>query len=256
MKPETLKPETPTLSIIIPAHNEAEELPYTLRSVWIAIQQIEPTCEVVVVDDASTDATAAIAQQTGAKVVSVNLRHIAAVRNAGARAASGRWLVFLDGDTRLPAETLRAAIRALGSGAVGGGCRVVFEGQVSGVAAVLLRLWNTVARVHRWAAGSFLFVQREAFERIGGFDERFFAAEEIFTSEKLKKLGPFTLLDAHITTSARKMHSHPIRDHLSVVWRSMFTLGRNLQSRDKLGLWYETERGAISDIPGPDRVHP
>ena len=232
------------ISIIIPAHNEAQELPYTLRSVWIAVQQVDREFEVIVVDDASTDATAAIAQQTGARVVGVNLRHIAAVRNAGAKAAHGSLFVFLDADTRLPVQTLKAAIRACESGAVGGGCRVVFEGEITRMSRALLRLWNTVARFHRWAAGSFLFVHREAFEKIGGFDERFYAAEEIFTSEKLKKLGPFTLLDAHVTTSARKMHSHRTRDHLGVVFRSVFTLGRSLQSRDKLGLWYETTRGA------------
>ena len=226
------------LSIIIPAHNEAHFLPYTLRSVWIALQHLETVAQIVVVDDASTDATATIARESGAAVVPVNLRQISAVRNAGARVATGDLLVFVDADTRVPPETLLAAWAAYRRGCIGGGCRVQFDTQLDRSARAGLRTWNTLSRTFRWAAGSFLFVRRDAFERVGGFDERFFAAEEIILSERLKRLGPFTILDQPVVTSARKLESHSLAEHFRVSLRSALTLGASLQRREGLDLWY------------------
>lgn len=235
------------ISLIIPAHNEAQYLPYTLRSVLIAMQQVEPALELIVVDDASTDETAKIAAESGATVVPVSLRHIAAVRNAGSHVARGELLVFLDADTRLPPETLAAAWRAYRRGCVGGGCRVEFDQPLPFGPRSGLRLWNTLSRIFRWAAGSFLFVRPEAFHRVGGFNERFFAAEEIALSEALKPLGPFTILDERVITSARKLESHSMADHFHVTLKSLLTLGGSLQKREGLDLWY----GPRVQAPGP-----
>src|SRR6185436_3965835 len=56
----------------------------------------------------------------------------------------------------------------------------------------------------QWAPGCFIFAERTAFERAGGFDERYFASEEIHLSRALKRLGPFVLLREPVVTSARK----------------------------------------------------
>jgi glycosyltransferase involved in cell wall biosynthesis len=69
---------TPRVSIIIPAYNEEYLLEATLRAVGDGIAAIGVPAEVIVVDDGSTDRTAGIARDQGARVVSVNLRHIAA----------------------------------------------------------------------------------------------------------------------------------------------------------------------------------
>ena len=58
-------------------------------------------------NDASTDETRTIAVQGGARVVDVDLRHIAAVRNAGARSATGETFLFVDADTLINAEIVR-----------------------------------------------------------------------------------------------------------------------------------------------------
>jgi glycosyltransferase involved in cell wall biosynthesis len=227
------------VSIIIPAHNEAEYLPYTLRSVLIATQQVPENCQIIVVDDASTDATSQIAGESGATVVAVNLRHIAAVRNAGARAATGDLLVFLDADTRLPVDTLQAAIRLHKLGFVGGGCRIEFDKPLSRLERAMCHLWHVPSRIFRLAAGSFFFADRKSFERIGGFDERFYAAEEVFTSLALQRLGPFTVLGQTVITSARKLESHSLGQYLGTTARGALTLGRSLRRREGLGLWYD-----------------
>ena len=79
------------------------------------------------VDDSSTDRTAEIAREHGARVVAVDVHQIAAARNAGARAAVGSLLVFVDADTIVSPRVLRAAVETLRGGAVGGGTSAVFE---------------------------------------------------------------------------------------------------------------------------------
>src|SRR5205823_6261151 len=57
---------------------------------------------IIVVDNASTDRTAAIARSAGAKVVPEPQRNVARARNTGVAASTGEWLVFIDADTLVP----------------------------------------------------------------------------------------------------------------------------------------------------------
>ena len=161
--------------------------------------------EILVVDDASDDRTAEIARTHGARVISVHLRQIAAVRNAGAKEAAGDRFVFLDADTVLPEPTLRAALAALDEGAVGGGARVVFDESLSLAHRILVAGILIPMRALKWAAGCFIFCRRDAFEGVGGFDEAYYASEEIHLSRALKRQGRFVILSEPVTTSARKL---------------------------------------------------
>ncbi|MBS34008.1 MAG: glycosyl transferase, partial [Verrucomicrobiales bacterium] len=92
------------VSIVIPAFNEANYLPSTLRAAHearAAFGQAGWGSEVVVCDNNSTDATAEVAKANGARVVFEPFNQIAASRNAAGRAAKGEWLVFVDADTRV-----------------------------------------------------------------------------------------------------------------------------------------------------------
>jgi glycosyltransferase involved in cell wall biosynthesis len=191
------------VSFIIPAHNEAALIGATLTMLRASADTLVEPYEVIVVDDASTDATAAIARSHGATVVAVNLRHIAAARNAGARAARGDLLVFVDADTLVPQATLRSALAAVRSGAIGGGARVRLERSGKAWARAL---WAVVwlASHLALAAGCFIFARRDAFESVGGFDEAYFATEEIHLSRTLKARGRFVIVPEAVTTSARK----------------------------------------------------
>ena len=226
------------LSFIIPAHNEEDHLPRTLGALRQAMATLTQPHELIVVDDDSTDRTAAIAAEHGARIVPVKLRQIAAVRNAGAAASSGRALIFLDADTVLPAATMHAAIAALNQETVAGGAYVNFDEPLGIGARSMLGLWNFMSRLHRWAAGCFLFTRADAFRGVGGFDERFYAAEEIVLSERLHRAGPFTILSQPVITSARKLHSHSITDQLVVMLKTVATGGRAIQQREGLELWY------------------
>jgi glycosyltransferase involved in cell wall biosynthesis len=118
------------ISFVIPAHNEAELLGRTLAAMRESAPAAGESYEVIVADDSSIDGTVTIAREHGARVVAVNFRPIAATRNAGARAATGDLLFFVDADTMVTGQVIRAAVRALRRGAVGGGSAVRFDGPV------------------------------------------------------------------------------------------------------------------------------
>src|SRR5690606_29552964 len=172
-------PHGRVVSFVIPAHDEAALLGDTLMALQAAADSLQLDYEVVVVDDASTDDTGTIARRGGARVVQVSHRHIAATRNAGAGVASGERLVFVDADTRVDATVLSAAIAAMDAGAVGGGCAVRLAGKVRPRERWFTALVMQVFRITGIAPGCFLFCTREVFERVGGFDEGLYAAEDV-----------------------------------------------------------------------------
>jgi len=236
-------PSTPCeparISFIVPAHNEQALLGRTLESIASAAAGLGLPCEMIVVDDASTDRTAEIARAHGAAVVAVRLRQIAAVRNAGAKAATSDVFVFVDADTVLPADTLRAALAELDAGAVGGGATVRFDGPVALWARCGLAMFTVGARLLRWTAGCFVFVRRQAFEAVGGFDERYYAAEELVLSMALKRQGRFVILRLPIVTSARKGTPQEMWRFGAVLLRLIFRGHGVLRRREGLGIWYE-----------------
>jgi 4,4'-diaponeurosporenoate glycosyltransferase len=98
----------PSVSVVVPARDEAATLPTLLRSLR---RLTVPVAEVVVVDDASRDATAAVARDAGATVVPVEgppagWTGKAWACHVGARATSGELLLFLDADTELAPDAL------------------------------------------------------------------------------------------------------------------------------------------------------
>ena len=113
-------------SIVIPAFNEEDFLSTTLTALHEATAQLELSGEIIVVDNNSSDETAAIAAAQGAQVVFEKINQISRARNAGAHTAQGRYLIFVDADTLVPPALLQQALANLEGGKIiGGGARVI-----------------------------------------------------------------------------------------------------------------------------------
>ena len=230
------------LSFVIPAYNEEKCLPATLASIHEAGRALGIDYEVVVVNDGSTDATATIGAGAGARVVTVENRQIAKTRNAGARAARGERLLFVDADTRVDREVVGAAMAAMDSGAVGGGAGAVFDEGAPYYARRMMWWVLGFMRLFRLAAGCFLFCRRDALEAAGGWDERHFAGEEIMLSLALHRQGPFVILRERVVTSPRKFTSRSFGETL---WLTVKLLAQGMwgvRRRESTQFWYDGRR--------------
>ena len=165
-------------SIIIPAYNEAEELPLTLASVRTAMEAQALVGELIVVDNNSSDATMEVARRCGAdRVVFEAHNQIARARNTGAKHSTGAHLIFVDADTRISPELLHETLRKLQAGShVGGGAVVQFDRPTNRLGRFGIGLWERLSTLTQTAAGSYLFCLREAFDAEGGFDEKLYAS--------------------------------------------------------------------------------
>ena len=180
----------------------------------------------------------------GARVEYVERRQIAAVRNDGARVATGDRFVFVDADTVVPPETLADAWRALDDGAVGGGAHIRMDGDVPRLAGTIV---TVAARLFVWAGltgGAFIFANRTDFEAVGGFDEALFASEEIALTKALKARGRFVVVRSSVVTSGRKLRQYSLPQILGLVARQAVKGPRGAwRSREGLEVWYGPRLG-------------
>jgi rSAM/selenodomain-associated transferase 2 len=207
------------LSIIIPCLNEAK----TIGPLLHLLQPLRAEGhEVILVDGGSGDGTQAIAEPwVDAFLVSEAGR--ARQMNSGAQAAGGDILWFLHADSRLPGGAAQAVIE----GDVVWGR---FDVRLSG-AHPLLRLvscmMNLRSRLTGIATGDQgIFVSREAFEQVGGFDE-IPLMEDIVLSRSLKRLSRPLCLHEQLVTSSRRWEMRGILRTILLMWwlRLAFALG-------------------------------
>lgn len=256
---ESSPPVPPRISVLVPAYNEEAHLADTLGSIHESFRGVgESAYEVVVCDNNSTDRTGAVAQENGARVVFEPHNQIARARNTAAERARAEWLLFLDADTRLNAPLLRATLAALQSGQIcGGGSVLCFDRPVtSRAAAGLTWFWNALSVRCGWAAGSYVFCLRLAWEAVGGFDEALYAGEEISFSRKVKRWGRArglrfrVLTGAPVVTSARKLEWYGQWEMLGHFLRLSWPGA--IRRRANCNLWYQRPASPVrSPAPSP-----
>ncbi len=199
-------------SVIIPAYNEEAWLDKTLTALKTAMNAVPMHGKVIVVNNNSDDRTPEIAFQSGATVVFEPVNQISRARNAGARAAEGKYLIFLDADTILAPELLKTALEYLSDNSCcGGGGRVSFDAELPRFARGVDDFWNNIAVRFGMAAGCFVYCLKQAFDDIGGFNEDVYASEEIWFSKRLGRWGKkrgmaFRIIpNPMLLTSSRKL---------------------------------------------------
>jgi glycosyltransferase involved in cell wall biosynthesis len=178
-------------SLVIPAHNEELLLPRLLDSVFAARarwRQGPSAIEVIVADNVSTDRTATIAKERGCRVVEVEERRIASVRNGGAAVAEGEILCFVDADSEIHPETFNAIEDSSASGRVVAGATGVWMERWSLGIAMTWALFMPLVWLTRMDTGV-VFCRKEDFVTIGGYDERRFFGEDVQLLWDLRRIG-------------------------------------------------------------------
>jgi len=235
------------ISVVVPAFNEERLLAGSLAAIRDAMAVFDDS-ELIVCDNNSSDQTAEIARAAGATVVFEPVNQIARARNAGAARASGDWMLFVDADSYPSRELFLEVIAAIrGCRALAGGATVACEIR-NPVIRLWIGLWNALSRRARWAAGSFIFCEAAAFRELGGFDERFYAGEEIDFSRRMKRLArrrgrEMVILHRHpLATSDRKARLYTLREFFAFMLKTLLTGGRTLRDRKACYTWYDGRR--------------
>ena len=223
------------ISVVIPAHNEERYLGACLQALR---EQTYPRSrfEVIVVDNASTDATARIARKFGALVVREPRRSIGRARQRGARVAQGEILASTDADTIVPPDWLQRIALAFERdhelGAIFGPFRY---GDGTAFERVFLWYLNLGLMMGLQALGKSCFsgnnyaVRREAFWKIGGHNVSLPAAEDVDLSWRLSQVTKIAFdTGLVVRTSARRRREGYGR----IVWRT-------LRSGLRMMLWHQ-----------------
>ncbi|WP_108445735.1 TIGR04283 family arsenosugar biosynthesis glycosyltransferase [Halomonas denitrificans] len=217
----------PRLSIILPTLNEAAIIEATLTHLQAAKAG---GAEVLVVDGGSHDDTRSRATGLATRVIE-SAPGRARQMNAGARAARGRWLLFLHADTRLPPGAEHAIAAALAEGRDWGR----FDVRLAGRHPLLPVIAFAMNRRSRWtgiATGDqALFMTREAFAAAGGFPEQPLM-EDIEMSRRLKRISRPACLRTMVTTSGRRWEQGGVFRTMLLMWRLRWCYWRGASPDD------------------------
>ena len=164
-----------TITLYIPAYNAANTLEKCLNGVNVMTHQPD---ELLVIDDGSTDETAAIAERLGARVIHhPENRGIAAARNTALKEASHDLIAHLDADVAPSPEWLLKLLDGLDDDISGVGGKLIEKYQDG-----LFNRWRTVQMPQHWGNsmvenptflhGAAALYRKSALEAVGGYDER------------------------------------------------------------------------------------
>ena len=176
-------------SIIIPAYNEEHLLPRLLHSIEIArANYTQNEVEVIVADNSSTDKTVEIAESSDCKVVTIEKRRIACVRNGGASIARGEILCFIDADSQIHPQTFEKINQTLtDKRIIGGATGLYLERKSLGILLpyYCLMFFSWLTKID----AGVVFCHRQDFQAIGGYDENLPFAEDVAFLFALRRRG-------------------------------------------------------------------
>jgi rSAM/selenodomain-associated transferase 2/rSAM/selenodomain-associated transferase 1 len=225
----------PRISTVIPTLNEEEHIGSTLASLEEGIGT-----EVIVVDGGSSDLTAKKAASWGARVLTTSSGR-AGQMNAGALAAIGSLLLFLHGDTCLPAGFHRHVFDLLARpGTVAGAFELGIAGGGIGLRLVE-RMTNLRSRLLQLPYGDqALFLKKDLFHSLGGFPDIPIMEDFVFV-RRLKGVGRVAIAPVAVRTSARRWQKLGIGR--TTLMNQAVLLGYYLGIEPaRLALWYRRSR--------------
>ncbi len=222
------------VSVVICAHNEERLIAEAIRSVEKQVTDFP--VEIIVVDNASSDKTASIAKELGAKVILQPKKGLCYARQAGLDAVNSEILVYVDADTRLSKGWLQAVIDYFEAhpGVVGVSCThhyyhaSVFERTGLIIFNTFVPVFNRIMRFfHRpeMFLGLVMAMRTDAIRKAGGIDQNFvFYGEDVVMSLRLNTQGEVRYLqNLHVLASGRTLALHKVLKTLFLYW-GMFLL--------------------------------
>jgi glycosyltransferase involved in cell wall biosynthesis len=222
----------PYLSVVIPALNEATQLPGLLDALK---SQTQPPNEIIVADAGSKDGTVEAALERGARVVPGGMPGPG--RNAGARAAQGEIFLFLDADVLPAPDFLELALDEFERDQyVVATCpsKALSDDLSDKIIMEATNLYlQIIMPVSPRAPGYCIFAQRAVHEAIGGFDETLKMSEDHDYVRRASQHGEFGLLtSAHIPVSMRRLEKEGLVGlALKYLWCEMYALaGKPIRS--------------------------
>lgn len=205
----------PALSIVVPAYNEEKYLGTCLTAILKEVARTTEAIEIIVIDNASTDGTAAVAAQyPGVRVVPEPKKGLTRARQRGLLSATADLIAYVDADTIMPEDWIKKSL-----GAFDNNPRIVC---LSGPyqyydAPLLVRVatwiyWRALAipmylAIGYMAVGGNFVIRKEAMLSVGGFDESIaFYGEDTDLARRLHKVGTVRFSPSfYIPTSARRL---------------------------------------------------
>ncbi|CAN5443598.1 TIGR04283 family arsenosugar biosynthesis glycosyltransferase [soil metagenome] len=194
-----------TISIIIPAINEATTLP-TLLSFLNTVPGREQIAEIIVYDGNSTDDTIAIAASFGVIIIKSEKQGRARQMNLGASIATGDVLYFIHADTIPPASFVLDIQKTVNEGFDLGRYCTKFDSSklILGINAFFSRLDLFIC----YGGDQTLFVSRELFNSIGGFNAEMLIMEEYDLVTRAKTKARYKIMQKPVLISARKFETN------------------------------------------------
>lgn len=237
------------ISLIIPAYNEEKLIEKTLISVMSAKKYFERdlnnTLEVIVVDNLSDDRTVEICRKYDVIVLTEKINQIAKVRNTGARYATGEVLCFLDADSEVSLNIFVLINKAMKSQRfVGGGTKFKLDRRNLFFSLIFI---GSVLSMHIIGlSGVLIYIRKEYFEQLGGFNEKFYAAEDIDFVLRMKNYGKSigmrycNIYSGYVITSSRKFKVLKFKD---LFMQGGLLLHKSLRENpEKCEQWYNTKK--------------
>lgn len=189
------------ISVIIPTLNEEKNIG-TLIDFLKKNSGKKASVEIIVVDGNSTDSTVMIAREKGAIVDDTKIIGRAQQLNRGAELANGNILYFVHADTLPPSCYSDCIVKALDEGYSSGCCAYKFDSEKT-----CLKFNSFFTQFNGFYTGGgdqTLFLTKELFNQLGGFNSDYVIMEDFEFTKRLKKVSNYKIIKSKATVSARK----------------------------------------------------
>lgn len=197
------------ISVVIPTLNEEEYIPKLLESIE---RQTLDDYEVIVCDGGSTDNTVSISEEYGARILEGDGEGPGAARNKGAQGARGEIILFIDSDVKLTHKKVFQEVEeSLERDNVVGGTSTWevhdanLRAKLGYKASSKIIFYLNKLGIEPAAVGTFLFVEKDVFQEVGGFDEELPFHEDHDLFDKLNQEGETVCLSRTHSTSGRRI---------------------------------------------------